>query len=1022
MKTSCSKIKIHQVCLVLLCLLLGAVTEARAQQKVVNGTVLDGDGIGIIGAGVMQKGTTNGVITDLEGKFSISVPEDAVLVISCVGFNTVEVAAGDAATVILEEDRELLDEVVVVGYGVQKRSSVTGSISKVESDQMRNRTITSAQDALAGKTAGVTMVSTSAAPGASSTIRVRGYSSNYSSDPLYIVDGLKVSDLSNVDANDIESIEVLKDAASAAIYGAEAGNGVILVTTKRASAGFVGVTYDFQLSTNDLNHIPAILNAKEYETWYREAGYITDAMMESYYDGVTNNNWFKTATETGLMQKHNLSLQMGSDKGQIYVGLNYLDNDGFLKGDVDKHTRYGVTMNAEMQIKPWLKVGSNMRFTYQTMTMSPWSVAYGSPDGPFGNLLHMDPLTPVMYSSSNVPSFITELLAEGRKFPTDGNGDYFGASRFTTTTNPLLERKVNQYNSTASNLDISGYVNLTPFKGFVFTSRFGFNSNGARTHSFSETYYVTPNMQNDKPSVSETGLQTVYYQWENFANYNVEVGSGHNFSAMLGTSFSKSINDTLSASVDKVTKELDNYTYLDFASGDAVKTVGGQKLITSKLSYFGRLGYSYRDKYLAEVTMRADANDLSMLSAKSRWGYFPAVSLGWVISQEDFFPRTNAFTFAKLRASWGQNGSISNLGNFMYASAIEGAGFYSFDRTTNYSQGSVPSTLGNDNLKWETSEQLDFGVDLRFFKDRLTFSADYFNKKTNDLLISGATPSLTAGNDPSPINAGNVLNRGFEFDLGWKQALGDFSYGITANLATLHNEVTYLDPTIARLEGANAAGNNPFTYFEVGYPIWYFRGYKYAGVDPATGDPTFEDLNGDGQIGTSDKTFIGSAIPYFTYGITLNAAYKGFDLLIFANGSQGNDIYCNLNNIYDTGDNVLKYFYDRRWTSSNTNAEHPRPGCNNLQQYYMSDAMVFDGSYFKIKQIQLGYSLPEKILSRAGIKSTRVYVSFDDFFLFTRYPGIDPETASSSSTNGIGIDSAAYPTARKVVFGLNLTF
>ncbi len=1010
------------MCLVLLCLILGGVTDAWAQQKVVNGTVLDGDGIGIIGAGVMQKGTTNGVITDLEGKFSISVPEDAVLVISCVGFNTVEVAAGDAAVITLEEDRELLDEVVVVGYGVQKRSSVTGSISKVESDQMRNRTITSAQDALAGKTAGVTMVSTSAAPGASSTVRVRGYSSNYSSDPLYIVDGLKVSDLSNVDANDIESIEVLKDAASAAIYGAEAGNGVILVTTKRASSGSVGVTYDFQLSTNDLNHIPAVLNAKEYETWYREAGYITDAMMESYYDGVTDNEWFKTATETGLMQKHNLSLQMGSDKGQIYVGLNYLDNDGFLKGDVDKHTRYGATMNAEMQIKPWLKVGSNMRFTYQTMTMSPWTVSYGSPDGPFGDLLHMDPLTPVMYSSSNVPSFIADLLADGRKFPTDENGDYFGASRFTTTCNPLLNRKVNHYNSTASNLDISGYVNITPFKGLVFTSRFGFNNNGMRTHSFSETYYVTPNMQNDKPSVSETGLQTLYYQWENFANYNIEVGSGHNISATVGTSFSKSINDTLSASVDKITKELDNYTYLDYASGDAVKTVGGQKLTTAKLSYFGRLGYSFRDKYLAEVTMRADANDLSVLSAKSRWGYFPAVSLGWVISQEDFFPRSNTFTFAKFRASWGQNGSISNLGNFVYASAIEGAGFYSFDGTTNYSQGSVPSTLGNDNLKWETSEQLDFGVDLRFFKDRLTFSADYFNKKTNDLLISGASPSLTAGNDPSPINAGNVLNRGFEFDLGWKQTLGDFSYGITANLATLHNEVTYLDPTIARLEGANAAGNNPFTYFEVGYPIWYFRGYEYAGVDPATGDPTFEDLNNDGQIGTSDKTFIGSGIPDFTYGITLNAAYKGFDLLIFANGSQGNDIYCNLNNVYTTGDNVLKYFYDRRWTASNTNAERPRPGCNNLQQYYMSDAMVFDGNYFKIKQIQLGYSIPEKIISRVGVKSTRLYVSFDDFFLFTKYPGIDPETASSSSTNGIGIDSAAYPTARKVVFGLNLTF
>ncbi len=1025
--------------LVTACLLFAGAHPSMAQRLQVRGVVTDNTGAGIIGAAVVEKGnTSNGAVTDLDGNFTLSVAPGAMLEISCISYVSREVPASENMNIVLQEDQMLLDEVLVVGYGVQRKSNITGAISKVDESDMLNRSVTNAQDALGGKTSGVQMISTSGAPGEASTIRVRGYSSNYSSDPLYIVDGLKVANISNLDANDIQSIEILKDAASAAIYGAEAGNGVILVTTKQAKAGTTRITYDFQYAVSSLAHLPKLMNAQEYMTYHLESGRINQAEIDGNWDGVTDNNWYKSTTENGLTQKHTLSFQTATEKAKIFLSGSYLSDDGFLKGDIDTHDRYNMVLNAEMNMSKWLTVGANSRFSYSKMNTLPYagSDGYATPygavegfaTGPFTSMGALDPLTAVYYEKGGyIPASIQGLINRGANVPMTEDGRYYGISQFAisgTTMNPLMYMDKFRYNMRNANLTTNLYANITPVKGLVFTSRFGFDLGTSYINSYFKTFTGIGPQNYATPQVSASSPLRIYYQWENFANYTRTVGR-HTFGGMLGMSVSERNNYTLTASANNLTKEKDNYAYLAFAAADAVKRVGGQGVRTSKLSYFGRVNYNYADRYMAEVTFRADAADLSVLSKNNRWGYFPAISLGWIASNEAFFPKTDAWTYAKLRASWGQNGSLSSLGNFMYARTITSPDSYSFDGTAKYQVGSSPAALGNYDLRWETAEQLDFGLDLRFFRDRLAITADYYIKDTKDLLITGSTPSLTSGNNASPVNAGNVRNQGLDLDVSWRSAIGDFSYGISGNIATLKNKVTYLDQTVDRLAGAPVVdGSTTFTYFEKGYPIWYMRGFVVERIDPNTGDPVFKDVNGDGEWTDGDVDFIGSAIPDFTYGITLNAAYKNIDLVVFGSGSQGNDIFNNMLGTADKAANEWELYFTDRWTPQHTDATRPRAiqSLANAKEYARSDANVFDGSYFKIKQIQVGYTLPKSLLKKIHFENVRAYVSVDDFFTFTKYPGMDPETASHNSTNAVGIDSGSYPSSKKVVFGVNVTF
>ena len=991
----------------------------------IKGTVIDENGEPVIGATVADMSNTkNATITDFDGNFVINVKSGQTITISYIGYETQTVAAKNGMTVRLQPDNKVLEEVVVVGYGVQKKSSVTGAISQVKPEDMENRTIANAQQALQGKTSGVQIISTSAAPGSSPTVRVRGYSSNKSSEPLYVVDGVRLSDISGIDPATIASMEILKDAASAAIYGAEAGNGVVLITTKKGKTGQGKISYDFMWTDETLARIPKMLSAQEYKQYMLEGKLFTEDFFNANWDGKTDTKWTDVAFNHGHMQKHNLSFTGGNDRGNYYLALSYLKNDGIVKGDADVYKRLTATINGEYKIKDWLKVGT-------TNQVEKYDVRQVSTNNEYGSLLTsvlmMDPLTPDTYGNT-LPQNLQMVQSMGKKFLQDENGNYYGVSQFYNGEqyHPMIMRDNGLSKNSGFNVTGSIYGDFTLIPHLTVTSRFGYRMSGARSSSTSLPFYGNAVQSRDYVGQSNTSSTTIYYQWENFANYMQTFG-GHTVSAMVGISFQDSSYDFVTGSLDPngedaLKKNDPLFYYLNYANASATKGISGETTSNTKYSYFGRLGYDFLGRYMLQASLRADAADLSKLSPKKRWGYFPAVSVGWTISEEPILqPLKKVFDSLKFRASWGQNGSLSALSGYSYSTDIALGGLYAFTPGIQYTQAAAPSTLGNDDLKWETSEQLNFGLDGILLGGRMTFGIDYFIKKTKDLLVWNTTPSLIIGGSTSPINAGNVENRGFEFELGWRDHIGDFNYGIRGNLSTLKNEVTYIDPSITRLAGSTFH-TYTITYFEQGFPVYYFRGFEFDKINPETGDPMFKDINGDKLVTNDDLTDIGNAIPDFTYGLTLTAAYKGFDLTVFGTGSYGNKIFNCINRPdYATSNKMKEVMFDNRWTPTNPNGTVPRAGANDIEKYVDSSAMIYDGSYFKIKQIQLGYTLPKNLLSKVGISHTRVYASLDDFFTFSSYPGFDPEAAANATT-GMGVDKGAYPTSKKVVLGFNIEF
>ena len=1014
--------KKSSILLMLMALFMSVTSFAQG----LKGTVIDENGDPVIGATVAEKSNPkNATITDFDGNFTVNVNAGKIIVITYIGYETKELAAKNGMTIKLQPDNKVLDEVVVVGYGVQKKSSVTGAISQVKPEDMENRTISNAQQALQGKTSGVQIIQSSAAPGSSPTVRVRGYSSNVSSNPLYVVDGVRLSDISGIDPSTIASMEILKDAASAAIYGAEAGNGVVLITTKKGKPGQGKISYDFMFTDESLARIPKMLNSEQYIQYMDEGNIFTKDYLLKNWDGVTNTAWTDVAFNHGHMQKHALSFTGGNDRGNYYLSLAYLNNNGIVKGDADVYKRLTATINSEYRIKDWLKVGT-------TNQIEKYDVRSVSSNNEYGSLLTsilmLDPLTPNTYTADNLPYQMANVLAQGKTLLTDENGNYYGVSKFYAGEqyHPMIMRDNGQSKNVGFNINGSIYGDFTPIKGLTITSRFGYRLGGTRNSSTSLPFYGNAVQSRDYVDYSSSSSTSIYYQWENFANYMKTFG-GHTVTGMVGMSFQKSSSDNVSGSLtangeDAIKKNDPLFYYLNYANASATKGVSGETTESTKYSYFGRLSYDFMGRYLLQASLRADAADLSKLSKKTRWGYFPAVSAGWTISEEKFFaPWKSWFDSLKFRASWGQNGSLSALSGYSYSTDMALGGLYAFSSGINYTQAAAPSTMGNEDLKWETSEQLNFGFDGILFGGRMTFGVDYFIKKTKDLLVWNTTPSLIIGGSTSPINAGNVENKGFEFELGWRDHIGDFNYSVRANLSTLSNKVTYIDPSITRLSGSTFH-TYTVTYFEQGYPVYYFRGYKFAGVDKETGNPTFEDLDGDGKVSDGDLTYIGDAIPDFTYGITLTAGWKGLDLTVFGTGSHGNKIFNCINRPDYAASNRLKeIFYDNRWTVDNPNGTVPKAGASDMDKYACSSAMIYDGSYFKIKQIQLGYTLPKNLINKIALSHARIYASLDDFFTFSKYPGFDPE-ASANATSGMGVDKGGYPTSKKVVLGVNIEF
>jgi TonB-linked SusC/RagA family outer membrane protein len=1012
-------------------------------QSLISGTVKDVAGEPIIGASVVVQGSKMGVVTDLDGRFEIKAADDATLTVSFIGYTTetVKVGGRNNLTVILKEDAQVLNDVVVIGYGVQKKSDLTGSVASVNSDDIKNLSATNAAAALQGKAAGVQILNTSGAPGTESKIRVRGYSSNSENiGPLLIVDGLKVDNISYLDPSMIESMEILKDAASAAIYGAEAGNGVVLITTKSGSKGHSSINYSFKLTNQSLGKKAELFEGNEYVAYQKAIGNITDDILtaNNYVPG-TSYNWFDAVFEPSWSQQHSLSFQGGNDRGSFFASLNYLKNDGIVVGDKDVYKRLTAQINADYKIFDWLTIGTSNSFERYRRT-SVTEASYGSM---LNSVMSIDPLTPAYYSTiEECATAMQQHYQMGDPVLRDPNhnNDFYATSKYLeeATGNPLIQRDRQDSESKGLILRGTTYLNFAPIKGFVFTSRIGYRVLQSNTHSYSTPFWATGMANSTDYNISADVNTGYYYQWENFANYNITIAKKHNLGAMVGMSYIEDNWDNAAESsrgTDILKDYAPNFRYINYLKSDAVKNMTNNLGSSSSISYFGRLSYSYDDRYSVQVNFRADAFDSSKLAKKNRWGYFPSFSAGWTVSNEKFFQdnvSSKAVSFLKLRGSWGRNGNVNVLKDYPYVATVKlNDQWYQYDPTAgegSLSFGSGPTTLANPDLKWETAEQIDLGLDARFLDNRLSFGFDWYRKETKDLLVK-INPIPEIGVKEAYTNAGNVLNSGFEFELGWKDRIGDFQYSVKGNLATVHNKVLALHNTIDRIEGTvggiQGLNNKIRTAFEVGQPIWYFRGYKYAGVNQETGAPQYYNANGEvvETVMDNDLQYIGKAIPDFTYGITVNLAYKGFDFSLFGTGSAGNDIFSLLYSADRSKTNCLKHYWENSWTEDNHQAKYPKAATvANDWYFWSSSASLFNGSYFKFKQIQLGYTIPANITKKVKISSLRVFASLDDFFTISSYPGCDPETATTGQYNGMGYDAGTYPTTKKAIFGINITF
>ncbi|MBO4455139.1 MAG: TonB-dependent receptor [Bacteroidales bacterium] len=1031
--------------LAILALSLFAGVSLFAQQRVtLTGKVVDDFDEPLIGAGIVQQGTNNGAISDLDGNYTLSVPQGTVVEFSCVGFVTQTVIANESGTVNIKlvPDRLMIEETVVVGYGVQKKSDLTGAISQVKSEDIANRTITSPEGALQGKTAGVQAFASSARPGATPAIRVRGISSNNDANPLYVVDGRLTSSIAGIDPNDIESMEVLKDGASAAIYGAQAGNGVVMITTRRGK-GDGKISYSYQLSSQSLGKTPKVMNSEQFLQFYLERGTIDVNNIYNNWDFKTNTDWLAESYENSLMQHHNLTFQAGNEQGSLYISGSYLDNDGMFKGDADVYKRLTGMINASWKFKPWLDIQTNNQIEYYAARSVSEGSDYGSA---ILAALQLDPMTPAYYAPDELPLFMRQYLDEGRVLLQDERGYYYGLSRFNISENvhPLIQRDRSYNIAKGFNINGSTALNIRPIPELTFTSRLGYRLSAGDSYGYSNDYYANESYsRQDYMSVSASANDSIYYQWENFVNWMHQFGK-HTVTAMAGTSYSQTRSQSASAGISGsntggvidfgLKRDDPLFYYISQATPTATKSVGGgQESYYRNNSYFGRVGWGYMGRYNVQATFRADAADLSVLPKPMRWGFFPSVSAGWTISEEPFFVNLKGIVpFAKFRVSWGQNGSIAGLGGYQYANDITSSGQYPTgavkgDGSYEYIIGYKPSVSGNQELKWETSEQFNVGIDLRFLRDRLAVNIDWFDKATKDLIVTGVKTSTIVGVSASPLNAGNIDNKGLEIEVRWKDQIGDFNYGISGNFSTLKNEVTYLHPTLKDgLGGVGVRNYGTVTRFEKGYPAWHLYGYEFAGINEETGEALFNHYDDEGNLaGTttapadSDKRHLGSGIPTYNYGVTLNAGWKGIDFLVFFTGAGGNQILNALNNI-DYTTNRLLYLTEDRWTPDHTNGTMPAANASNMAQFLVSSGVVSDASYLKIKQIQLGYNLPKNLLRKINVDNVRVYASLDDWFTFTKYEGFDPEIIGQGAS--MGVDKGNYPTSKKMVFGVNLTF
>lgn len=970
------------------------------------------------GVNIIVKGTTNGTTTGLDGSYVLTnVKPTDIIVFSYVGYKTLEMGVEGklVLNVILEEDTNSLDEVVVIGYGAKKKSLVTGAISSIDSKQIKSSSNQRVEQVLQGRTSGVTVSSSSGSPGSGAKIRIRGAGSSGNSNPLYIVDGMKTSSIASIAPSDISSIEILKDAASAAIYGTEGANGVVIITTKKGKVGELKVGFNSQFGMQFVNSKMDLMDASQFVTYMNEAG------QAGVVDNGYNTDWIKETFSPASMMRYDLNLSGASEKTSYYTSISHLSQDGVVGEKNSSFRRASFRMNLKTDITKWLEVGVNATHSASTKK----GIQENSDTrGVIQNMLIIDPLTPVVYPNGQVPqSVIDRATANNVPLLRDGNGNVYGYPGFSTgeVINPVAYANgINNTTTYAKQNLLSAYLKFNIIEGFTFTSRYGFEKGNWNTTNMVNPYYVSSEAAN----TSYTGSQTIYeskkWLWENFATYNRSFKE-HNFTVLAGYSAENTRGVTLISRSGSAA--INSFTGFDFDLPEFNQQINN--IIPrpdNMVSMFARLSYDFGDKYLFEASIRQDTSDKFPTANKT--GVFPSFSAGWVMSKEDNWKDIAKINYLKFRASWGQNGSRSNLnGNSDKTFIVQNIGGLPIDYLGNI--GAQITGYANPNLVWETSEQIDLGVDLRAYNNKLNFSLDYFKKTTRDAIVSNGaliTPG-SAGFVSNEFNAGTIENTGFEFEIGYRdQTESGLSYAINANLSTLKNTVTEIlyVPEGTSLTGAGAPQNSDgVTRLSQGLPSWYFYGYKTAGIDPATGEINFVDTNGDNAIDSSDKTMIGSPHPDVLFGGNINLGYKAFDFNLQFQGSIGNDIMSTYHQPSRPITNKPLHFYTQRWKSPGDNASFP--GAANVISSYDTDLMVESGSFMRIKQIQFGYTLPSKIANKMKIGNLRMYVSLDDYFTFTGYKGLDPEVGNFGF-NSIGVDRGFYPTAAKTVFGLSIDF
>jgi len=1014
-------------------------TTSFDQQELIEiqGKVLDETGSPLPGVSIIILGSSNGTTTDFDGNYTIEASKGDVLTFSFMGYSTKEVIVeSNTLNVTLQPDSKLLGDVIVVGYGVQKKSVVTGAISSISSEDISKTSVASTSQALQGQTSGVTVLPSSGSPGAPTKIRIRGAGSNGNSDPIYVVDGMKTRNIDFLDPSDIKSMEVLKDAASASIYGSDGGNGVIMITTKQGKKGTLNVSYNMQYGIQDVRHQMDMMNADQYSTWIAELNPAGEKPNPDDWKGKQGTNWQDEVFQTAPMQKHNLSVSGGNEISTFMLSATYFTQDGVVGGDASKFDRSTFRINSNHKISKWLEVGNSFSYANSKKKSIDEDNSFG---GLLSSTLSLDPTTPTVYENgSALPAHVQSALDAGHTLLKDDNGAYFGLSNYVSgkIVNPLATLSINNGLTTTDKIFGNAYVNITPLEGLTVTSRIGLDLSYSKYDDYTNKYWFNSEYSNAQNNKIHNNTVSKYWLWENFASYTKQINK-HNFTLLLGMSSQETSYEWMNSTAAGMIKEEPQFMYYGNASIDGL--LSGNKIESSQYSYFARLSYNYDEKYLFQAVVRNDNS--SLFAPGKRSGVFPSVSAGWVMSNENFW-NVEQINNLKLRASWGQNGSTANINPGQYLALItkDGLKVPNASETGYFTAGELLG-LPNDGLTWETTEQLDLGFDLRAFNDRLSIGFDYYKKVTTDLLTPSSPPPHLGYNAPY-ANAGDVTNKGIEIDLGWRERKGDFGYSANINLTTLNNEVTYLNPFLSRVNGAEAPLLGTVTYFEEGLPVWYYRGYKTDGIfqnqqeiddykanvlnnpaatyNPKPGDPKVVDENGNGDIDAGDQTYIGDPHPDFMIGGVFSADYKGFDFRLFLQGAFGQENFLAMNRIDRATSNRPEYFFTDRWTGEGSTNTGFRPQASN-EYVYKSDLMVKDGSYLKIKQIQFGYTVNKDVLSKIGLKNARVFVSLDDYFTFTNYVGIDPEVGSFNN-NSQGVDRGYYPVPGRFMMGLSVMF